>query len=351
MKRTGEPFRVAENGSYPSVASDGTLVYLEEFPRSKILVWRNRGGVKTGEIGQPQKDMFLPSLSPDGRRVGVEGIEANTGEDIWIHDVATSAKTRVTLDPARDTRTIWSPDGREIAFASNRNGAYQIFITSSEAGGKFRPLLAGGKQVAGLPDDWSPDGRYIVYMGDVHPGLRILKRNDQGGWDATLLSSGTIYEGAGRFSPDGRFLAYCSNESGRWEVYVRSFPDGERKWPVSHLGGGQPRWRKDGTELYYVRGDTLIAVKVSLKPGFAQGEAVTLFSNPALDWEYGSYPTYDVFADGQRFVLIEPQAALRKASIRVVQNWFPEFRDRKSPGDHQLQRVRISSSRTGIAVV
>jgi Tol biopolymer transport system component len=130
MKRTGEPFRVAENGSYPSVASDGTLVYLEEFPRTKILVWRNRDGVKSGEIGQPQKDMFLPSLSPDGRRVGVEGIEANTGEDIWIHDVAASAKTRVTLDPARDTRPIWSPDGREIVYTSNRNGAFQIFLTS-----------------------------------------------------------------------------------------------------------------------------------------------------------------------------------------------------------------------------
>jgi hypothetical protein len=138
---------------------------------------------------------------------------------------------------------------------------------------------------------------------------------------------------AGRFSPDGGFLAYCSEESGRAEVYVRSFPDGEKKWQVSQHGGSQPRWRKDGTELYYVRGDTLIAAKVTLTPGFAVGAAVTLFSNPALDWEY-HHPTYDVSADGRRFVLIEPQGALRKASIRVVQNWFAEFRDRKGAGDN-----------------
>ena len=312
------------------LASQATVPWctLKSFPVTRC--WSGAVVLASSRVKsvQPQKDMSLPSLSPDGRLVGVEGIEANTGEDVWIHDAHGSAKTRITVDPARDTRAIWSPDGTEIAYSSNQNGIFQIFITTTDAGGKSRLLLAGGQPLQGIPDDWSPNGKYIVYT-ETGRGICFVKRDEQGSWQApSCLEKPPVDEEAGRFSPDTRFLAYCSNESGRPEIYVRTFPDGQKKWQVSRDGGTQPRWRKDGRELFFVRGDTLFAVAVSTGPTFAVGPAVRLFSNPALEWEFW-HPTYDVSADGQRFVLIEYKGPLRKAAIRVVQNWFAEFRDRK----------------------
>ena len=151
-------------------------------------------------------------------------------------------------------------------------------VPASIAGGKSRPLLAGGQPVQGIPDDWSSNGKYIVYMAPGR-GICFVKRDEQGAWQApSCLQTPPADEEAGRFSPDNRFLAYCSNESGRPEIYVRAFPDGQKKWQVSRDGGTQPRWRKDGRELFFVRGDTLFAIAVSTGPTFSVGEAVRLFN-------------------------------------------------------------------------
>ena len=242
LEPTGEAFPVAKNAQAPSVARDGTLVYLQPaLAERKQLIWRNRDGRKLAEIGQSQKQIFMPSLSPDGQFVGVEGMEEATGEDVWIHGVARSTKTRLTLDPARDSRAIWSPDGKEIAFLSTR-GEGGMFTISAD--GQTKPIVIDGKPVRGGPEAWSPDGKYLVY--DFFWNLCWLERKPgSSGWANSTCGQNTFPEGAGSFSPDGRFLAYCSGESGTSEVYVRPFPEG-RKVRISANGGAQPRWRRDG---------------------------------------------------------------------------------------------------------
>jgi eukaryotic-like serine/threonine-protein kinase len=321
LEPTGEAFPVAKNAQAPSVARDGTLVYLQPaLAQQKQLIWRNRDGRKLAEIGQPQKQILLPSLSPDGQFVGVEGIEEATGEDVWIHGVARSTKTRLTLDPARDSRAIWSPDGKEIAFLSTR-GEGGMFTISAD--GQTKPIVIDGKPVRGGPEAWSPDGKYLVY--DFFWNLCWLERKPgSSGWATSTCGQNTFPEGAGSFSPDGRFLAYCSGESGTSEVYVRPFPEG-RKVPISANGGAQPRWRRDGSELFWVEGETLMATSVSTTPTFSMGATTKLFSDVNLDWSW-ALPAYDVSADGQRFVLTEPSGTVRNATIQVVQNWIAEFK-------------------------
>jgi Tol biopolymer transport system component len=134
-------------------------------------------------------------------------------------------------------------------------------------------------------------------------------------------------ERAAKLSPDGRFVAYSSNESGQHEVYVRPFPEGGRKATVSSNGGKQPRWSRDGKELFYVEGSTLVAVSVSTDPSFSVGSVTRLFKHPRLTKSW--YPHYDVSADGRRFVIAEPVGGIPEPSIRVVENWYEEFRDRE----------------------
>jgi hypothetical protein len=151
LKATGGPFSIDPNGRNESVAKDGTLVYLKGgYPKQKQLVWLDRGGRKLGEIGQPQEDMVVPALSPDGWFIGVEGWESATGSDIWIHDIARSTKTRLTLDPAIDSRAIWSPDGKEVAFWSNRNGKVETFTQRVDGSGEAKVVLPDD-----MPEDWS----------------------------------------------------------------------------------------------------------------------------------------------------------------------------------------------------
>jgi Tol biopolymer transport system component len=305
-------------------------VYLETFPGKKVLTWVNRAGADPQEIGEPQQEMEVPTLSPDERLIGVEGAENSTGADVWVHPAGSLGKQRVTTHPARDSRAIWSPDGKEMAFWSDRNGLPEVFITSASPGGSVRPVLVDGRPLRALPEAWSPDGKYLVYKPVKSTAICYAERTGPNSWKAPLCpptESGAL-EIAGQVSPDGGFLAYCSDESGRVEIYVRSFPQGGQKKQISRAGGTQPRWSRNGRELFYVERDTLMAVPITTAAGFSHGAPVRLFSNPALDSDW-TLPSYDVSRDGRRFVLIAPKGLQRKPAIRVVQNWFAEFRDQK----------------------
>ena len=328
LEATGEAFPIGEEASEPSVAADGTLVYISAGGQHQ-LVWRDREGGRIGAIGQPQQGLRYPSLSPDGRYIAPRGHEKGIPEsDIWIFDLARSIRTRLTFDPDHDSRPIWSSAGNEIAFASFREGNYDIFVRPAAGGGAATALTAG--ELWEGPGDWSSDGRFLVY--DIeHPerGFDIwyLRRKDDGqGFDEVPFLQTSFHEWNPKLSPDGRFVAYQSDESGRFEVYVRLFPEGEGKWPVSRSGGQNPRWSRDGKELFYVEGDTLVAVAVETTPAFSAGEASRLFSE--LPLQRGRYPNYDVSPDGQRFVTVENVENVTPA-IHVVQNWFEEFRSRK----------------------
>ncbi len=161
LEPKGEPFPVAEGAHPASVSADGTLVYYEPSRAGlQRLVWRDRRGRKVGEIGQPQKEIFLPSLSPDGRYVGVEGVEESTGEDVWLHEVERPIKTRLTFDPARESRSIWSPDSREVVFWSDRNGGVDLFVKAIDGSSEAVEVLATPH--TNHPEAWSPDGRHLL---------------------------------------------------------------------------------------------------------------------------------------------------------------------------------------------
>ena len=329
LKATGEAFPISENSRGPTIAADGTLVYLGGIGSGQQLVWLDRSGEKTGEIGPVQEAIGSPALSPDGRLVAVTAMEGSN-QDVWVYDITRGVRIRLSTSPEGDFRPVWSPAGDEVAFTSDRAGNLDIFLRQADASGEEKVLAATPHRV--LLSDWSRDGKYLLYhLNDPETGadLWYLERNEDGsGWEPHPFLQIPFGERVPRFSPDGRYVAYVSNESGQDEVYVQPFPEGGRKVTVSSNGGAKVRWSRDGKELFYVEGQTLVAVSVSTAGDFSVGEATRLFEHAGLR-PGNNYAPYDVSADGQRFILAEPVAEGADApapSIRVVQNWFAEFR-------------------------
>ena len=328
LETAGEafPFGIDGQSSEPSVAADGTLVYVGGRPQQQ-LAWRDSLGEMVEKIGQPQQELQYPSLSPDGRHVTVKGFEKGIPEsDIWILDLAGSIRTRLTYDPRQDSRPIWSSTGQQVTFVSQRSGGYDIFVRAVDGSGTAEALTANPFKEG--PGDWSTDGRFLVF-DRVHPedgdDIWYLKRKDDGqGFEEIPFLQTPFAELNPKLSPDGRFIAYQSDESGRFEIYVKPFPEGDDKWPVSRNGGDDPRWSQDGKELFYVEGATLVSVAVVTDPAFSAGEATSLFSAPSL--QNGGYPNYDVSSDGRRFLLVE-NVEVEPLRIHVVQDWYEEFRD------------------------
>ena len=333
LKATGEAFPISENSRGPTIAADGTLVYLDGTGlRRQQLVWLDRRGEKTGEIGVAQEAIGSPALSPDGRLLAVAAREGSN-LDVWVYDIDRGVRTRLSTSPEIDFRPVWSPAGDEVAFSSNRAGNSDIFLRQADGSGEAKVLLATPH-----PDwvsDWSRDGKYLLYHREdpeTRGDLWYLERNEDGsGWEPHPFLQTPFGERVPRFSPDGRYVAYVSDESGQNEVYVQPFPEGGRKVTVSSNGGTKVRWSRDGKELFYVERETLVAVSVSSGSSFSVGSATRLFEHPGL-LTGGSYAPYDVSADGQRFILAESVGAGADApepSIRVVQNWLAEFRGRE----------------------
>jgi eukaryotic-like serine/threonine-protein kinase len=322
MRPAGEAFLVARSATDPTVSADGTLVYIDAVIEQ--MVWMNRRGAKIGTAGQPAHGVFYPTLSPDGRFAAVETLE-NANLDVWVYDLARGARTRITADPATDILPAWSPTGEELAFSSYWPGNIDIFTRRADgsAAEKALPATAQNERVS----DWSRDGEYIAYsLLDSKNGFDLwyLKRLEKGGWEPHPFLQSSANERAPKFSPDGRYVAYLSDESGRNEAYVRSFPEGQRKWPVSTQGASQIRWSRSGRELFYAEEGTLVAVPVRTTPEFAAGPAIRLFSHAAFTAL--TDPNYDVSADGQRILLPETVES-HERMIHVVQNWSTAFQN------------------------
>ena len=325
LKATGDPFLLSENGRGPTVAGDGKLVYLDHIPLMSQMVFVDRSGAPKEQIGQPMQGVMDLALSPDGSRIALSAA-VGSNQDIWIHDLARNLRNRLTDAPEIDYAPVWSPKGDEFAFSSDPMGRdYDIFRQRVDGTGKPEVLVgAPAREVAG---DWSRDGKYLIYR-------RVSPRTGADLW--YLLREGTnwtphpflqtsAHESQPRFSPDSRHVAYVSNQSGRREVYVRPFPEGEKIWRISRNGGGAPRWNSNGKELFYVEGATLIAVPVSMSPSFSPGEATPLFEAAGL----AGVPNaagYDVSPGGQQFIIAQPVTDALQPAIRVVQNWYEEFR-------------------------
>jgi Tol biopolymer transport system component len=250
-------------------------------------------------------------------------VSAESGApNIWIHTAG--KKSRLTFEEVAD-RPAWHPSGQFISFSAVRGGDVDIYLQTSD--GSSPPQHLVGSPGPDLGYDWSADGRTLVgttLITGKSGNVYYYRQKATGDWEAAPFVETEFDEYSPMLSPDGKYLAYTSNESGRYEVYVRQFPQGGR-WQVSASGGMQPHWRGDGKEMFFVDGDSMMAVPVNLSPTFSSGTAKKLFEHKVLNRYRGHQ--FDVSRDGQKFLVVEVVKEADR-TIQVVENWFAEFRDR-----------------------
>ncbi|MFY9530945.1 MAG: protein kinase, partial [Candidatus Acidiferrales bacterium] len=301
-----------------SASENGVLTYAEGTrDGDRQLLWFDRSGKQVGAV--PGKDAYSePQISPDGKKLAFTLESA--GYDIWTYDIARAVKTRLTFGSASaqgNISGVWSPDEHRIAYTSMRSGKYGIYQKASDGSGTEEALLEG-METPQYPDDWSPDGRVLAYETQLHvPSIWMLPLGGDRKPFPFLQSQ--FAEVLARFSPDGKWVAYCSLESGRMEVYVRPFPGPGGKWQVSTEGGYLPRWRRDGKEIFYLSPDNKLMVAEVREGGssFEVGKVHALFEIRP----YGQRGSYDVTADGQRFIILDYAREQSTAAITLVVNW------------------------------
>jgi len=319
----GEPVQIADQVSTGaalpgraafSVSGSGVLSYRAGAVFTTQLAWFDRVGTPLGTIGDegPYRQI---TLSPDGKQVAVERI-GETTDDIWLLDVGRGVFSRFTFDPVNKSDPIWSPDGRYVAFGKDQKGVRDIFRKSVSGGEEILLLKSGESKYT---ESWSKDGRFLAYVSSA--GGRVLGILPLFGDRKPFAFLETPFrKDEPQFSPDGRWLAYMSNESGRFEIYVQSFPGPGEKIRISTNGGGQPKWRSDGKELFYLGLDgMLVAVEMRGGAAIEPGPPKALFQTriqvqPNID-------QYAPTADGQRFLAITPVGDATELPITIVVNW------------------------------
>lgn len=306
-----------------SASASGVLVYQTGARTANQLTWFDRSGRRAGTLGDPGT-IFSLEFSPDRKYVASSRNDTEAGRDIWIYDVARGLKTRFTFDPAEERQTVWSPDGRSIVFNSNRKGHFDLFQKQANGVGGEQLLLADSLDK--YPSSWSPDGKFLLYDSRFDPKTRTdvwvlpMTPERSGGERKPFPFAQTPFnEVNAQFSPDGRWIAYQSDESERFEIYVAPFrsPGGKRQ--ISTAGGAQPRWRRDGKEIYYIApAGQLMAAGVNMKGDMLDVGAVSQLFMVGLTG--GGY-LYDVSADGQRFLARTEPTAATVQPLTLVQNW------------------------------
>ena len=279
-------------------------------------VWFDRKGKELGAVGKP--DVYgNVSVAPNGNLVSVSITDiASQNTDIWTYDLQRGNTKRLTFNPAQDAVPIWSPDAARLVFASNRRDFNDLYVKNSDGAQEEQNILQSDADK--FPNDWSPEGRYILYTQDTDFGFVTLPELK----NSLFLKASSVVRN-GQFSPDGKWMAYASNETGRWEIYVTSFPTPRGKWQVSVGGGEQPRWRRDGKELFYLSPDSkMMAVPVTTGADFDSGTPAALFqATPRQPIPIYDLFVYDVSRDGQRFLIITPVKEAETAPMSVVLDW------------------------------
>ena len=306
------------------ISDAGLLVYRTgDNSRGGRLIWMSRDGKRLGEAGKEDRNASF-RLSPDGKRVALGRYDGGENADIWVFEFGREVTTRLTSDPKQDLILIpvWSPDGRQIAFTSSRSGIRQIYRKDAGGGGQEDQLTTGPNLKS--PEDWSRDGRYLLYS-EIAPktGLDLWALPLNGDRKPVVVLQTPFNEKSGTFSPDGKWIAYDSDASGRPEVYVRAFPVSGDPWQVSKQGGSLPKWRADGKELFYMGADMnkVMAADVRIAgTSFQSDPPRELF--PIVPMGFHATSPYDVTPDGQRFLVLETTVRVEEREpLTVVVNW------------------------------
>ena len=329
IQLTGEAVPIAEGLQFIAgtgqaafaVSENGVLAYRAggaEAPRTLVWVTRNGAGQA---LAAPARLYGEPKISPDGRRVVME-IEGQ----IWVQDLVRETLTRLTFEGTTNLNPTWTPDGKRIAFQSNKDGApLRIFWQVADGSGGLERLTNTGVGNQ-TPTSWSPDGQLLAFHHN-HPSTQrdiwVVRPSDR---KAQPFLQTPFTEGGATFSPDGRWLAYVSNESGRPEIYVQPYPGPGGKWQISVDGGTEPVWGRNGRELFYRSGNKMMAVETMTKPSFSAGKPRMLFEGRYLANVFPAMnAAYDVAADGQRFLMVKRGEEV-PSQINVVLNWFGELK-------------------------
>ncbi len=320
---SGEPIPVADqvaivgpNGGGFSVSRNGDLAYRRALPSApNDLTWYDRQGKRIGTVGE-QAFYSGPALSPDGKRLAVGRLDPATDtRDIWVLDLARGVSSRFTFDKGDDLNPVWSPDGSRIAFSSDRTGKRDIYWKAASGAGADELLLAseGSKSL----EDWSADGRLLLFNLNNTEVHAVPVSGDRKPYP---VLKAPFTQAHVRLSPDGRWIAYSSTESGRLEVFVQNFPPAGGKWQISNSGGTEPSWRGDGKELYFLSGTKLQAVDVKAAgSSFEAGIPRDLFEVPEAT--AGRRNNYVATADGQRFLFVTTPKRIDTIPFVVVHNW------------------------------
>ena len=317
---SGEPIVVADQVGFFSASESGALIY-GEAGEGRRLVWVDRQGKQTGTVWAPG-DFNELRLSPDGSKVAV--VRAR-GTSTWVFDFAREAGVKSSSSPTSSVKPVWSPDGSRIVFSGNRAGRFDLYSAPANGAGRDEPVLKSN--ASKYPLSWSRDGLWLLY-NSVDPSTKEdlwvlpMAGTEERPPEPFLVTSYRETDAA--FSPDARFVAYVSDESGRSEVYVRSFPASTGgKWAVSNGGGYQPRWRADGKELLYFSGrGQLLSVDVGSGAGFEAGSPRILFSTSIFGGGSSINNWYwDIAPDGQRMLFNAGSSESGTSLVTVVLNW------------------------------
>jgi Tol biopolymer transport system component len=330
LEVTGEAVPLAEGlgpflqFGFFSASTNGVLVYRTGSGTggSQRLIWYDQQGKVLGTAGEPGNLFSSVELSPDGTQAAVGRTRA-----VWLVDFRRGTSARFTFGAAIAQSAVWSTDGNRVIYTSNREGKYNLYQKLANGAGDEELLLKSNESK--FPTSWSRDGRFLLYT--------VLENNKAGIWVLHLDGERKAFpflrtefnEDHARFSPSGRWIAYSSDESGHEEIYARQFSQDSNgttsgaggKWLISTGGGGQPRWRGDGRQLYYISSDEkLMAVEVTSDPIFRAGVPKVLFQAPPLI-PNTSFSQWDVTPDGKRFLFTAPMAQSAQAPFTVVLNW------------------------------
>ena len=326
------PLRTNVAGSssgYPafSTSTTGILAYANPVRAIRELRWFSREGSPL-DLVAPAADYVDFRLSPDETRLGYSRVDpVAQAPDVWVLDLRRGAVQRVTSDSLSEAGVLWSPDGNQLVYRSNRNSASnQLYRVAAAGVGGAQMLLSDAQQrelqhSTAIPTDWSRDGAHLVYQAATPKtgfDLWALSVADR---KPVLLAQSRFNELHGSISPDSRWLAYASDESGRYEVYVQAFPVAKERWTISTRGGSQPRWSRNGRELLYLQGDgTLMSVPTETAPSFVTGIPVPLFKTRLAGVDAYRLE-YVPSADGKRILMSTPIDEGDRPAITVVVNW------------------------------